>query len=186
MPPRPNALLALALPLLVACGSEGSGPLPNPPTGTLELGTGALTGEPGFVSVIEGADVTLAPGAQGGFHVYINVRLDADGAERVGPAPVLNRSARRVSDGALVSRSRQRVELGTSASAPGSFESRFSIPLFLCPAPVGIAVAGQALELELTAGKGDDDPEPMVARLRFVPRCPDDGGAEFCRSICSG
>jgi hypothetical protein len=182
----PNPLLTLALPLLAACGSEGSGPLPAQPVGKLELGTGALTGEPGFVSVSEGADVPLAAGAQGGFHVYVNVRLDADGAQRVGPAPVLNRSARRVSDGTLVSRSRQRVELGASASAPGSFESLFSIPLFLCPTPVGVEVAGQLLELELTAGQSDDDPDPMVARLRFVPRCPDDGGEEFCRSICSG
>src|SRR5688572_13440589 len=86
---------------LLACEPPIDPPDPSPSSLSLVLGTGLSDGTPGFVPVIDGAELTLEPGAQGGFHVYINVRLDDAGLAAVGDFPLIAREARRISTGEL-------------------------------------------------------------------------------------
>jgi hypothetical protein len=194
------ALLAL---LAAGCGGGATDPLDGPDAGlaadaavdgdagpplegALEVGTGTEDGAPGFVTLTPGGEVPLAPGAQGGFHVYVNLRVDGDARARLGEAPIVYREARRADTGQLVSRSRQRVELIASPTRPGHFESRSSMLMFLCPAPTGIAVFDQALDVRISASRTDDDPAPVVGETSLVPRCPETESRAFCLSICAG
>jgi len=69
------AALALALALAQGCtaGGGASGPL------AVELGTGEWE----FVPLADGDDVSLAAGAQGGFHIWTSVRADVADPARV-------------------------------------------------------------------------------------------------------
>jgi hypothetical protein len=54
------------------------------------------------------------------------------------------------------------------------------VPVFLCPAPVGISVADEPLEVRVKVSS-DAIGEASVA---FVPRCPTGDHADFCAQIC--
>jgi hypothetical protein len=135
--------------LVLACGCGGS----PPPVGEAMLTLGQLDGS--FLPYVDGQDVTLVAGAQGGFHVWMSYQLDHTGEA------ILERTAHRVSDG-----------------APAQ-----PLPMFMCPAPVGISVIDQPIEYELRFS--DDTGEIARGSVRLVPHCPADQ-LEFCQRICSG
>jgi hypothetical protein len=169
---------AVLLIALSGCGAEDPpGVDAGPLLGDLLVG-GALSDGTGFVELADGADAQLVPGAQGGFHVWINVRVQGV----AGPL-VLEREARRMSDGALVlAGSRQAVEVPEDAMDDW-WESPEAAPSFMCPAPVGIQVYDNELLFSVTLSDGDG---AVLAEdeLILVPRCPPDD--DFCVSICNG
>lgn len=127
----------------------------------------------------DGQDDTLVEGAQGGFHVWMQY------AVRDLPAATytLERSARRVSDGAVVLVYRGDVDIGASA-ADGWWTAPAPIPMFMCPSPIGITVVDVPIEFTLRL-VGADDAERARAAITLVPRCPDAQRA-FCTRICTG
>lgn len=175
-------LLLAGLLALTACGTEPPDPPPPPPNFNLAIGTGAAGGTPGFLPISDGQELTLEPGAQGGFHVYVNVRLDPDGVGAVGDFPIIAREARRVSTGQLVSKAQHKVRLTAGGN---NFDTEKSIPLFLCPTPVGIPVADEMLELKVEV-RATEDGDPITGTIRFLPRCPAGDQNTFCQRICFG
>ncbi|MEL6185577.1 MAG: hypothetical protein AAFU79_13225, partial [Myxococcota bacterium] len=88
-----------------------------------------------------------------------------------------------VSDGVLVSRTLQRrVRL---VEREGVFETEASLPLFLCPTPIGVAVGDRPIELTVEVSDADET-NTYEATIRFTPRCPADDTATFCANICFG
>ena len=169
--------LALSLAWLAA-GCSGSEEEPDPLPGDLEAGV-ALDGH-GFVSVEDGDEFTLAPGAQGGFHIWVNLRLRGVSGDLY-----VEREARRTSDDELVSRSiRQYVPVPDDALSDW-WENPDAMPSFLCPAPIGIQVNDQELLFDVRVTT--EDGTPMAADQMIVTvHCPDGAQAEFCLDICSG
>lgn len=159
----------------IGCGGEV-------PLASIEIGTGALDGSAGFQSFTDGADLTLAPGSQGGFHVFVNFRVGAELADAMGEIPVVTRRARRVSDGVLVSRNTRRVSFRAS---DGGAETEASLPLFLCPTPIGVEVGDELIRLEVEVATPDGE-ILGTGEATFVPRCPADAQAAFCANICFG
>ena len=137
-------------------------------TAALVLGT---SGEGGaFAPYTDGQDVTLVEGAQGGFHVWM--RYSFDGAPRA--EAHLERTAHRVIDDALVLRSTTEVNMDR-LSGP--------LPMFMCPAPVGLSVIDQPIEFELHFT--DEAGDLADQRITLVPHCPVENQA-FCLRICTG
>ncbi len=179
---RSAHLLLAGLLAATACDPEPPDPPPPPASLNLAIGTGAADGTPGFLPITDGQELTLEPGAQGGFHVFVNVRLDQDGVTVVGDFPIIAREARRVATGQLVSKAQHKVRL-----TPGDthFDTEKSIPLFLCPTPVGIPVADELLELKVEV-RATEDSAPITGTIRFTPRCPGGDQNTFCQRICFG
>ncbi|MBK6683296.1 MAG: hypothetical protein IPG45_02400 [Deltaproteobacteria bacterium] len=176
-------LLLGCLLVATACGTDPPEPTPPGPSNlNLAIGTGAADGMPGFVPITDGQELMLEPGAQGGFHVFVNVRLDQEGVSAVGDFPIISREARRVATGQLVSKAQHKVRL-TAGGA--NFDTEKSIPLFLCPTPIGIPVADEMLELKVEV-RSTEDSAPITGTIRFLPRCPGGDQNTFCQRICFG
>jgi len=187
----------LSLPLLVvtlcACG-----PGPDLPDGGLDGGSSQLgelfigtatstSSNPKtlvYAPIADGAELELEPGAQGGFHVFLHLRVDDFAIENMGARPLVQRWARRVDTGELVSRAK-RTHAFVPTEQNGLMELETAVPLFLCPTPVGIEVADQPLDLEVKIS-ADEDSEGVQGTLRFTPRCPNDDQNQFCLNICFG
>lgn len=134
----------------------------------------------GFLAVADGTDVTLIPGAQSGFHVWLHMRIRG-----VSGRLTVERSARRQRDGALVFRGLpQRVEV-PGAALDGWWEAPTASPAFMCPSPIGIRVFDEALVFEVRLLDAGDQ---LLAAddLVLIPHCPEDGQAAFCLEICAG
>jgi hypothetical protein len=185
---RHPALSALLLASLLACGGgdvpvgPDAGPDAAPePAGELEVGTAVGTDGSGFAAVEDGADVVLTAGIQGGFHIWVNVRVSGFAGEYY-----LEWDARRVSDDALVSRAiPQYLAVGEEALDGGWWENPSSMPSFMCPTPIGIKVNDEELYFDVRVVDADDR---VMAQdtLSVVARCPEGELAEFCSDICSG
>jgi hypothetical protein len=182
---RPAAIL-LTLLTLAGCGAAprttSGTPSGTPATGNTPGTAIALTlGAPGDGGALDplddGAAVTLVPGAQGGFHVWLAYRL------RDVPAGTftLERDAARVSDGAVVLR--YRGDIAVTPASDGSFVPDGPVPMFMCPAPIGISIIGVPIAYRLRLIDGDGQ-ERAGAGVTLVARCPDDNAA--CPRICSG
>lgn len=165
---------------LAGCGGV---PPVEPPDGDVEIGTGASSGDPGFVAFEAGATLELVPGSQGGFHVFVNLRLPAGSEERFTAFPRIRRVARRVEDGLLVSRTDRREPL--EADAQGALRTPASLPLFLCPTPIGVSVGDAPIELQVEVTHPDGT-ATASARIELVPVCPEGTQSGFCQSICYG
>ena len=170
-----GGLLALvALALAAGCGSPEES-LPA----ELVLGGAAYDGS-GFVAAEDGADAELIPGAQGGFHVWLNMRVRG-----VAGQVYVERQARRVSDDTLVFRGiREVIEIPEDA-LNNWWQPDNAAPAFMCPSPIGIRVFDEPLRLTVEL---KDQDEALLAQDEWtvVPRCPDGELADFCLSICSG
>jgi hypothetical protein len=145
----------------------------------IEAGTADLAGN-GFVPIADDSDATLIPGAQSGFHVWLNVRVHGVAGELR-----IERAARRQRDGALVFRGlAQRFDV-PEAALDGWWESPMASPAFMCPSPIGIQVFDETLVFEVRLL---DLSDAIVAEdtLILVPRCPTTEQEAFCRSICAG
>ena len=122
------------------------------------------------------ADSTLTPGSQGGFHVWVNVRLTGATAARTR----IKHTIRRKSDGTLFSTGERTVDV----VAGETWESSPAWPAFVCPSPLGINILNvpAVIKLELSTiegvalGSGE-------ATTTFA--CPAAQQA-FCESICQG
>lgn len=165
-----RALLLLPSLLVLACGGDPSAP-------ALEVGG---VGEDGVTFAPLSGDQPLVPGSQGGFHVWVKLRIHNPPPGRV----KLERSARRQSDDRLVLSAQSSVELG-EPSADGAFELPDPIPSFMCPTPIGVNVRDEEIRFEVRLV---DDQDQLIAEDFAVatPRCPSGDHAAFCQDICSG
>ena len=166
---RCTLLLTLGLELgLCACGPAVP-PVPPPTAGTLTLGMSDASDA--FLPFIDGQDVTLVSGAQGGFHVWLRYRYDGT----PGGNAKLSRGAHRLADDAIV--------LRTNAEITVAAESAL-MPMFMCPSPIGLSVIDQPIVFSL--GMDADDGTPLAAQhITLVPHCPD-AERDFCLRICTG
>lgn len=174
--------------LLLAAGCGGEEPVPPVGSvGSLFVGGGGEDGAQGFVEFADGQDVTLIPGSQGGFHVFVHVRVEEAVMDAASTKLTLDRKARRDTTGELVSQSKHRATF-IHSTVDGLLETEKAIPMFLCPSPIGIPVADETLVVRVRALGEEEEEEEAKAEgaLRLVPRCPTDDQAEFCRRICSG
>jgi hypothetical protein len=127
----------------------------------------------------DGQDVTLVEGAQGGFHVWMQYDV-----RDLAPSTVtLERTATRASDCAVVRVYRGDVDVG-APDADGTWSAPAPIPMFMCPAPIGITVVDTPIAFVLRL-LGDGDAELARAAISLVPHCPD-AQADFCARICNG
>jgi len=167
---------------LVACGDDE--PVDGRPTvpGRLEIG---YAGEGGvFMPFSANGDVELEPGSQGGFHIPIQLEVDAEARAFLGERSRHERLARRVVDDRLVS-APIAFDVVWQAGAEGRFELTAPVFVFLCPTPIGVEVADRALQIRVSLG----DPEvvsPLVATTTVTARCPQTNQREFCEQICRG
>lgn len=186
-----------ALAIAVACGlalpaCEPPPPMP-PMRGELTLGTidTRRFGDTRWVDLVDGDGVELAPGAQGGFHVWVKYRIKG----LTGPIRV-SRIADRISGD-----ERQRVltapstllTLPRDVASDFVYESPDPIPSFMCPTPIGVNVIDATLELKVTLEAAEPPPpqpaETLTSRtVRLQPRCPppEDQTRAFCLQICQG
>jgi hypothetical protein len=182
--PRAARLSALAL-ALAGCGGAGeAGPdgAPDGSAGSAELRVGSTTEDgSGFVPADGGDDVALVAGAQGGFHVWTGARLRGV----VGPV-LLVRTARRVTDGALVLAATPRHFEVPEAGADDWWQIDAALPSFMCPTPIGIAVRDERLEIAAELRTEGDDRLLAADSIEVTPRCPAGEQAAFCAEICSG
>ena len=176
------SLARLAAPALVAAalvggGCGGSGPGPDPQPIELTVGGAAQDGS-GFVALA--GDVTLVPGAQGGFHVWMKYRVTGAPAEMIGLAYTI----RRISDGHLVLTATRQQQLGPPGDG-GYWELPTAIPAFMCPSPIGVQVRDEPMRFRLDMSTADGAPMAS-AEAEFTPHCPDGDQSVFCNNICSG
>jgi hypothetical protein len=90
---RPAASIGMLVAALAcACADDGL-----PPGDPMFRAGGSAVDGTGFVDLAAGAEVELVPGAQGGFHVWVNVGVQGMTGEYV-----LEREARQADDGDLI------------------------------------------------------------------------------------
>ena len=169
-------LLALVPLLAGACVGEEEPPALD---GELEIGSASSDGV-GFEPIADGETAILVPGAQGGFHVWTGVRVRGAMGELY-----LDREARRVSDGLLVSRTLDQY-LEVPEAAMEDWWVRESAPAtFMCPAPLGVTIFDT--ELEFTARLYDAD-GALIAEDQMVltPVCPTGEQEATCFQLCDG
>jgi hypothetical protein len=155
--------MAALIALLVGCEAPHH-PAEAEPMLTLgHLDSGA------FQQYLPNQDVTLVAGAQGGFHVWLAFQM----APALSGDAMLERTAHRASDEQLILRTQGQIALDSSEA----------LPMFMCPAPVGISVIDQPIEyrLRFTSASG----ELASGTITLVPHCPSDQ-LEFCQRICNG
>lgn len=175
-----NRLRLLAAALLATVGS-GCGTGAEPPdmghSAAMTLGTADASGQ--FAPLVDGQDVTLVEGAQGGFHVWMKFRVAGMAPQTVH----LARTAHRLSDDAPVLRTMTTIDVGAAAT-DGAWEVPMALPMFMCPSPIGIRVVDEPIVYDLAMS---DDAGHTLAEgsITLVPRCPADQEA-FCMKICTG
>lgn len=168
-------VLLCAAVVVAGCGGTptAEGPASIVVGGTEQDGSG--------FTVLDGEDVTLIPGAQGGFHVWLKYRVAGMPA---GPMRVRH-SATLASDGrpVLVGQSRP-VDLGAPDTA-GAWQAPAAAPAFMCPAPVGVRIDGARIRFRVELLDAADHPV-LSGQGEAVPHCPDGDQAAFCARICNG
>jgi hypothetical protein len=155
---------------LTGCTGNVQKPPPQP---LLELGD--VNGDP----YADGQDVTLVAGAQGGFHIWLDWHVFGMPSEQL----VLERTAHRVSDDQLVLRTSTTLELDAPDENGWSW-APMPVPMFMCPAPVGLNILDEPIELELRFSARDGTGLTSQS-VTVVPHCPDEA-RDFCQRICSG
>lgn len=147
---------------------------PDTPLAQLTLGTAAVDGD-GFSPLL--GDQTLVAGPQGGFHVWLKLRVVGFPA---GPA-TLHRSASAVATGASLLDIDSGIQVG--AAADGSWEQPSPLPLFLCPTPAGVSIIDQMVRADIALTSAGLD--QLTATTTFTAHCPDDAHTA-CIELCSG
>lgn len=150
-----------------------------PLTADMQIGL-STNGSEGFMQVSDGADVQLASGAQGGYHVWTAPRFRG----AMGTL-YLDREARRVSDGTLMLRASRLVIDVPEDAMDDWWREQQAIPSFMCPAPVGLQAFD--VEVEFTFTLRNEDEELLAEdSLVVIPRCETGDNGDFCRNVCSG
>ena len=172
------AICSLFVSLLctVACTVETEEVTP-PRSSKLITGTTYLDGS-GHLEIIDGQDVELAAGAQGGFHVWLSIRVEGAKGQLF-----LDREARRTSDQKLILRGqKQLIEIPEGESW---YQIPDPIPALMCPSPIGIQVFDE--EITFRVSLSNEEEETIATdTITLVPRCPTEEHREFCQSICKG
>jgi hypothetical protein len=168
--------------LAIGCGGGVTPPPPLPDASSpypveVTLG-GANTDSSGFTTLA--GDITMVPGGQGGFHVWVKYRVTGAGAETV----LINYNARRVSDGRLILKNNISAALG-APGGEGYWESPVPIPAFMCPSPIAVVVQDQPLVFQLEV-RDTNGALRGGATAMFTPLCPTDNQAAHCVAICNG
>jgi hypothetical protein len=176
-----RALHILVLAGLASCDAPGAVPDPDaagPSPVVLGTTSGDLTA---FLPLV--GEQTLVAGAQGGYHVWLRLRLARMGMRDVR----VHRTARRSADARLILDTEGVLSVG-EAGPDGVWElpGDKSIPTFMCPSPIGVAVQGQPLRLEVTVSDAQTGEALGTGTAEFTPRCPDGDQAAHCVDICSG
>jgi hypothetical protein len=157
---------------LAGCGG-------GPAQGNVMLALGSAHADGTGFTTLDGPQ-TLVPGAQGGFHVWVKYRVHG-----MAPTSVpVHRTARRVSDGALVLTTDAMLDVG-APGADGWWELPDALPNFICPTPLGVDVIGQELRIDVQL---QDDKGGTIAESSATPTvgCPSGDEAALCMRICSG
>ena len=186
---RPALQLAgtglLCVGLAAACQPPQTMADMQPPVGKLALGTIDVPqfGDMRWVDLVNDQKVELAPGAQGGFHVWVLYRLQGV-AGRVQVFRIANRLP---PDGAPS----QRVltTSGFITIPPGDLWQSDPIPSFMCPTPIGVSVLSAPIELSVRFAAEDDATVTLAqATVRMQEQCPpaSDPSHSFCLQICQG
>lgn len=164
--------------LLPACG--GGGETHEPGDVVLVAGS-AMTDGTGFVPVADGEVVPLISGAQGGFHVWVNVQVEGTMG-----AVTLEREGRLDdTDQLVLAASRSSLEIPADAMV-APWDAPDAAPSFMCPTPVGLSVIDQPIRFRVRLL---DELDAILAEDTIVvrPTCPTtEGLADFCQDICSG
>ena len=167
---RALALFAAVAALALGCGAVA----PTPASVTVQSAAAdGMTSEP-----LTGSS-TLTAGAQGGFHVWVSLRLKG-----VKPGPVrVKHTIRRAQDGVLFSTAERTLEVGPAA-ADGTWEALPAWPAFMCPSPVGLNVIGvpTVIKLEVTTMDG----APIASGASNTTFACPAAQSDFCVRICSG
>lgn len=132
-----------------------------------------------FAPLPPGSELRLEPGAQGGFHIFVQLRISDDAREALGELALLESDVFRVSDDTRIARVVYDVRL--MADPGGGFMFDFPALIALCPP---FFPADETVRVEMSLG----DPDlfmPLTATATVTPRCPTDPRlAEFCDEIC--
>jgi hypothetical protein len=180
--------LGLLLFLASAAGCGGTDE-PPPPVMTLSLGLGTidtrLYGDTRWVDLVDDKPLELAPGAQGGFHVWLLYRVGENNRDR-------RVRVERIADRLGGDGSRQRV-LTTSNNidlpADSPYETPMPIPSFMCPTPIGVNILDAPLEFMVRVSEAESATGLLAEkRVRIQPSCPPIGDPQrdFCMNICTG
>lgn len=162
----------------------------DPLPGQVALGTidRRLHGDDRYVPIENGQDAELAPGAQGGFHVWLHYKLSGMNGrlvvKRIADRVTLKDGGEKL-DRVLTTEGVQVVPAGVQ-----EWQTKEPLPNFMCPTPLGINIIDQLIEMKVVV-------EDMggrtlgQARSRVRVRCPGtvenpDPQREFCLRICSG
>jgi hypothetical protein len=168
--------------LTIGCGG-GVTPPPEPQDAAspypVEVTLGGANLDMSGFTTLDG-DVTLVPGGQGGFHVWVKYRVTGAGAETV----LINYTARRISDGRLILKNNISAALGAPDSE-GYWESPIPIPAFMCPSPLGVVVQGEPMVFNFEV-RDTNGALRGGATATFTPHCPTDAQATHCVAICNG
>lgn len=186
-----SRIFAAVLVAFAAAACDGAGwrgpslpPPPPPPPAQpvnpvlpVKLTIGAPNDAGGMSPLADGQDIALAPGAQGGFHVMLELETHGLGAGAVW----IERTAHRVSDGAVVLRYKDQTDV-----TPAADDTWLSggIRTFMCPTPIGVSIVDVPIAYQMRLLR-DDGSELARAGVRLVPRCPSTQ-QDFCRRICTG
>tara|TARA_R110002096_G_scaffold16898_9_gene57896 strand:- start:4338 stop:4868 length:531 start_codon:yes stop_codon:yes gene_type:complete len=173
------ALAIAAASLFASACAPGEEEEPLPFIADMQIGL-STNGSEGFMEVSDGADVQLASGAQGGYHVWTTPRFRG----AMGTL-YLDREARRVSDGTLMLRASRLVIDVPEDAMDDWWREQQAIPSFMCPAPVGLQAFD--VEVEFTFTLRNEDEELLAEdSLVVIPRCEGGDNGDFCRNVCSG
>jgi len=129
-------------------------------------------------------DFELEPGSQGGFHIAIQLLIDAEARSFFGDRSFHRHIVRRVDDDALLSRREFDVPW-TVSERPGWSELSRPLFVFLCPTPIGLAAADRELRVSVSVGE-PDGVRPLATTATVTARCPGGQPGEFCDRICRG
>lgn len=149
---------------------------PGPPrwdAGVFLIGGGSYAA--GFQAA--DASIGISAGPQGGYHIDLWARQ----AGAFEASLNITTRATRTSDGVLVGTGGGFVEF--SATDAGTFDSRGSVRVFLCPTPAGVSALGEPLRFEAWAQNGEAG--PLLGYDTFEAAVT---GCDFtsCQSDCSG
>ncbi len=165
-----------SLAFLLGCQAAGTTPV-QPGDEKMVLGT--IGPQADWVALADGQDATLVEGAQGGFHVWMKLKV-------LGVAPstvTLVKEAHRLDDDAPVLRPPPGLLDVGDPGPDGAWEQPMPMPMFMCPSPIGVRVIDVPIVFSVALSDGD---RPLArAQVTLVPRCPD-GARAFCETICTG
>lgn len=130
-----------------------------------------------FVPIKDGQPATLTLGIQGGFHVWLQIRM-----KNLFPEELILQRAVKLENGSEISHASEVYStLVPAADEEGWFELPAARPAIVCPSSV--FAPGKRVRLEVKAI--DSRERTAMADAVVIPTCPSDDPAAGCITICS-